>query len=115
MNFISLVLRKAGFRVLPAASGEAALKLCQDGAESLDLALLDIVMPVMDGPQLCTRLRQLYPNLRVLFISGFSEEEISRRCDGAPGAADFIKKPFTATDLLERVKRLIERPVTHVV
>src|SRR5438045_1077055 len=115
LNFVSLVLKKAGFRVLRASNGDAALKLCQDGAETLGMALLDIVMPEMDGPQLCTRLRDLYPNLRVLFMSGFSEEEVSRRCGGSPGQADFLKKPFTATALLARVKGLLERPLTHVV
>jgi DNA-binding response OmpR family regulator len=115
LNFVNLVLKKAGFRVLRAVNGDAALKLCQDGAETVHMALLDIVMPEMDGPQLCTRLRNLYPGLRVLFISGFSEEEVSRRCGGPLGPADFLKKPFTATELLDRVKRLIERPLTHVV
>src|SRR2546430_6896549 len=115
LNFVSLFLKKAGFRVLRASNGDAALKLCQDGAATLDMVVLDIVMPEMDGPLLCTRLRDLYPSLRVLFMSGFSEEEISRRCGGPPGPADFLKKPFTATELLERVKRLIERPLTHVV
>jgi DNA-binding response OmpR family regulator len=115
LNFVSLVLQQAGFRVLHAANGEAALKVCQGGAETLDMALLDIVMPEMDGPQLCARLRHLYPNLRVLFMSGFSDEEVSREWDGSPGPADLLKKPFTATELLERVQRLIERPLTHVV
>jgi DNA-binding response OmpR family regulator len=112
LNFVGLVLRKAGFRVLPALGGTAALKLCQDGAEELDLALLDIVMPQMDGPQLWTRLRGVYPNLRVLFMSGFSDEEVSRRCGGDTGLAEFLKKPFTASELLQRVKRITEGPAT---
>src|SRR5436190_4299177 len=112
LNFVGLVLKKAGFRVLPASGGAAALNLCQDGGEALDLALLDIVMPQMDGPQLCARLRRAYPNLRVIFMSGFSEEEVSRRCGDSPESAEFLKKPFTASELLMRVKRMIDRPVT---
>ena len=112
LNFVGLVLKKAGFHVLPAHGGAAALKLCRDGAEELDLALLDIVMPQMDGPQLCTRLRTAYPNLRVIFMSGFSEEEVSRRCGDVPELAEFLKKPFTAAELVARVKRMMDRPLT---
>jgi two-component system cell cycle sensor histidine kinase/response regulator CckA len=115
LNFVGLVLKKAGFRVLSASSGKAALKLCQNGAEPLDLALLDIVMPEMDGPQVAFGLRSLYPALRILFMSGYTEEEISRRCGDIPGAADLLKKPFTASELLNRINRLIGRPVTQAV
>src|SRR5437763_767545 len=79
LGFIVLVLRKAGFRVLSASGGEAALKLCQDGAEPIDLALVDSEMPRMDGGQLCARLWSLYPNLRVLFMSGYGEDDARRR------------------------------------
>src|SRR5438270_4271209 len=92
LRFVSLVLTRSGYRVLPAACGAAALKLCDSGAEALDLALLDIVMPRMDGPQLCTRLRGVYPDLRVLYMSGFSDEEVTRRCGTA---TVILKKPFT--------------------
>jgi two-component system cell cycle sensor histidine kinase/response regulator CckA len=112
LNFVGLVLKKAGFGVLPAPGGAAALKLVAQRPEPPDLALLDIVMPHMDGPRLCRSLRDLYPNLRVLFMSGYNEEEVNRRCGGGIMDADLIKKPFTATELLSRVRRIIERPAS---
>ena len=96
LNFVGLVLKKTGFRVLPASGGAAALKLCQDGAEAIDLAVLDVVMPHMDGPQLCMHLRDVYPNLRVLFMSGYNEDEVNRRLGFAVEAGEFLRKPFTA-------------------
>jgi two-component system cell cycle sensor histidine kinase/response regulator CckA len=112
LNFIRLVLKKTGFRVLAASGGAAALKLCNDGAEAIDMAVIDIVMPHMDGRQLCTQLRDVYPNLRVLFISGYDEEEVSRRLGGALDTGDFLRKPFTAGELLARVKQISEQPLT---
>src|SRR5882724_5770398 len=82
LNFAELALRRAGFRVLAASGGQAALDLCRAGAEHLDLALLDVVMPRMDGAQLCVALRAVYPNLRVLFMSGFNEDGVGDRCGG---------------------------------
>src|SRR5215813_13235741 len=80
LNFVATVLRRAGFRVLAAPGPRVALKLTKRGAELIDLALLDIVMPEMDGPCLSDALRRYYPGLRILFMSGFNEEEVNRRC-----------------------------------
>lgn len=111
LHFIELVLTQAGLRVLTAASGDEALKRCNGGAETIDLALLDVVMPKMDGAELCGMLHELYPRLRILLMSGYDEAEIGRRC-GAIDSRGFLKKPFTATELVERVKEMLDRPRT---
>jgi len=110
LTFVAAVLKRSGFRVLAAPDSDEALRLTQSGAEPLDLAVLDIIMPETNGPQLYLALRRYYPNLRVLYISGFHPEEVSRRCGGA--RADFLKKPFTSEQLLSRVRRELERPAT---
>jgi CheY-like chemotaxis protein len=109
LNFVAMVLKRAGFRVLAASGSEEALALTNGGGEPLDLALLDIVMPRMDGPALSNALHEFYPDLRVLFMSGFNVEEVNRRVGGP---ADFLKKPFTASQLLERVRQAVERPTS---
>jgi CheY-like chemotaxis protein len=110
LNFTEMALRRAGFRVLAASCGQAALNLCQKGAEHVDLALLDVKMPQMDGAELCIALRQVYPNLRVLFMSGYSEDAVDGRC-GAD-ARDFLTKPFTAAQLIARVNQMVARPLS---
>ena len=110
LKFIEIVLRREGFRVLAASGGAEALQLCGKGAEQVDLAVLDIMMPEMDGPRLCRELRETYPNLRVLFISGYNEAELTRRF--GPESLDLLKKPFTSADLVKRVKQILGRPVS---
>jgi two-component system cell cycle sensor histidine kinase/response regulator CckA len=110
LTFVDMVLRRAGFRVLAAEDAATALRLTQQGAEPLALAVLDIIMPEMDGPALSRVLRKDYPDLRVLYMSGFNQEEVSRRCGGE--RSDFLRKPFTSEQLLNRVRRELERPVT---
>jgi CheY-like chemotaxis protein len=111
LRFVNIVLTKAGFRVLAASGGPAALKLCNQGAEEIDVAVLDVVMPQLDGPHVFERLRQAYPNLRVLFMSGYTEAEVTRRCGGRE-VAEFLKKPFTSGELLARVKQIVEGQIT---
>jgi two-component system, cell cycle sensor histidine kinase and response regulator CckA len=112
LKFVGLVLKRAGFAVRPAACGADALKLALENPEPPDLAVLDLMMPGMDGAQLYDRLRDLHPNLRVLFMSGYNEEEINRRCGGRVENADLLKKPFTSAELLARVRKMIDRPLS---
>jgi CheY-like chemotaxis protein len=109
LNVVTVVLRKAGFRVLPASSGTQALQIAETSEEPIFLAVLDIVMPGLDGPHLATRLREIYPGLRVLFISGYAMP-----ASGIPAGADFLGKPFTASELLRRVTAAVARPLTHM-
>src|SRR5262245_48783678 len=79
LDFTGLVLKRAGFRVLTAASAAGALTLCKQGAEPIDAAILDIVMPEMNGFDLRDNLRQYYPVLPVLFMSGYPANEVNHR------------------------------------
>jgi two-component system cell cycle sensor histidine kinase/response regulator CckA len=112
LKFVDLVLTRGGYRVLAALEANEAIELCQGGAEPLDLALLDVVMPGTDGPQLYSRLREMYPGLRVLYISGFDDPEVRRRCGDHP-LVEVLEKPFDSDQLLRRVRALLERPQTH--
>jgi CheY-like chemotaxis protein len=109
LNVVTVVLRKAGFRVLSASGGTQALQLAETSEEPVFLAVLDIVMPGLDGPQLANRLREIYPDLRVLFISAYTLPPI-----GVPTGADFLGKPFTSDELLRRVNAAVARPLTQL-
>jgi CheY-like chemotaxis protein len=108
LNVVSLVLRKAGFRVLSAAGGNQALRLVEGSDEPVGLAVLDMVMPDLNGPQLFERLLAKNPHIRVLFISGYSLPD-----SGTPPGAGFLGKPFTASELVKRVREIAERPFSH--
>jgi PAS domain S-box-containing protein len=97
------VLEDAGYRVLEAAHGQAALeRLSEDGA-GVRLVITDVVMPGMGGRELAERLAQLRPELPVLFTSGYTDGEILRRGLLQPGAV-FVQKPF-APDSIVRIVR----------
>jgi CheY-like chemotaxis protein len=96
------MLGKAGCIVLLAASGEEALHLCRTYDGSIQLALVDLVMPGLDGPALVERLYPLQPAIRIVFMSGYSLTYLTGR-GLAVEAKDFIRKPFMEKALLQRV------------
>jgi CheY-like chemotaxis protein len=111
LKFVSLVLERAGFTVHTVTSGAAALEMAANFPEPPDLVILDLVMPEMDGVQLSDRLKDIYPNLRILFMSGYNQEEIDLRCGSRPELSGLLKKPFTSSELLSRVRQVIARPL----
>ncbi|MGQ0558233.1 MAG: response regulator [Sphingosinicella sp.] len=97
-------LSRQGYTVLVAENGEAALE--QVGKESeIDLMICDVVMPTMDGPTTAAEVRKRYPNLPILFISGYAEEQLRKSID-MPGVA-FLAKPFSVQELAETVKGIL--------
>jgi len=98
-------LRSRGYYVLQARNGIEALDLAKR-AGRLDLVISDVVMPGMKGPELVARLREHFPKVRVLFVSGLaSADEV-----GGGGDAQFLQKPFLRRDLLNRVFEVIGPP-----
>ena len=103
----TLALRRAGHRVLDAADAAAALRIAEAGAEEIDLLVTDVVMPGMGGRALAAALCERRPELPVLFVSGYSEDEALER-DVAALRAAFLAKPFTPETLCARVDELLE-------
>ncbi len=99
------LLERSGYRVLEARSGEEALALAAAPDTRIDLVLSDMVMPGMSGMELPARLRERRPGLRVLLMTGYTQEAISRA--GAVGEP-MIEKPFTLAGLLERVREVLD-------
>ena len=101
-------LQQAGYRVLEAADGPAALSLSGQPGSEIDLLLTDLVMPEgMDGRELAALLLSARTNLKVIFMSGYSPELAGRQITLQPGQ-EFIQKPCTLDHLLEAVRRCLE-------
>jgi two-component system cell cycle sensor histidine kinase/response regulator CckA len=103
--FSGRALREKGYRVLEANSGDAALSIIKKG-EVLDLLVTDVVMPKMDGPTLNKKVRDLLPNIKTIFISGYTEDTFRRNLDDN-AQIHFLAKPFTLKDLASKVKEVL--------
>ena len=103
---VGFALRREGYRVEPFPDGLSAWKSFERGLP--DLAILDILMPQMDGLELCRRLRALSERLPILFLTS-KDEEFDKVLGLELGADDYLTKPFSMRELLARVKVLLRR------
>jgi two-component system cell cycle sensor histidine kinase/response regulator CckA len=97
------VLKEAGYFVLDAGSGEDALVIAARYDGPIHLLLSDVVMPAMTGPELARRLLEVRPALRVLFMSGYTDDRVSGRTQDV-ATTEPLSKPFSAEVLTERVR-----------
>jgi two-component system, cell cycle sensor histidine kinase and response regulator CckA len=104
--FSARALRNKGYTVLEAKSGEAALKIIASGGEPIDLIITDVVMPRMDGPTLIKQVREAMPEVKVIFISGYTEDTFRKRLDNEQGI-HFLAKPFSLKQLATKVKEVM--------
>jgi two-component system, cell cycle sensor histidine kinase and response regulator CckA len=101
------ILEREGLRVIQAPDGGAALELVEHVGPP-QLVLTDVIMPGMGGAELARRLKQRWPALPIIFMSGYSAEELERQ--GATGAGDnLIQKPFTPSSLVASVSAALSR------
>jgi CheY-like chemotaxis protein len=106
-DLVLAVLKARGYRVLCADSGAEAMHLEQDHPNRIHLLITDVVMPGMSGRELAEHLLSLRPELKVLFISGYTDDAVLRHGVTAPGSA-FLQKPFALEDLLQRTRALLD-------
>lgn len=100
------VLQLAGYKVLEAESGSDGLDLARNHGGAIDLLVSDVLLPRMSGPELVAPLAQLRPGIKVLFLSGLSEDEC--RDLGIPEGIPIVQKPFTPQTLAQAVRKAIE-------
>ncbi len=102
------ILRKQGYRILEAPHGGDAFLICEQGKEPVHLLLTDVVMPGLNGPELARRLRYFHPEMKVLFMSGYTDNTIFQQ-----GVLDhgmfFLQKPFTVEGLVGKVREVLDR------
>ncbi len=101
--FSTRALSNKGYEVFEAASGEDALKLIEEKKPELDMIVSDVMMPGMTGPEMIKKILPIYPDIKVLFISGFGESAFDESF-GVERDFNFLPKPFTLKDLVEKVK-----------
>ncbi len=96
------MLEEHGYTVLEAEEGKAALKIAKEKQGAIGLVLTDVVMRGMSGPELVGRMKELYPAMKAVYMSGYTGELIAERDLAANGVA-LLEKPFTRTSLLKTV------------
>ena len=101
------VLENCGYRLLEAADGVAALSVCERYEEPIHLLLTDVVMPRMGGRGVADRLAQLHPEMKVLYMSGYTDDVIVHH-GGLDEGTHFLQKPFTPEDLLRKVREVLD-------
>ena len=101
------ILGQAGYRVLEAANGDDAERIFADHAGSIDLVVTDVIMPGCSGPELLSRLQVQAPALRVLYMSGYTDQAFVQKA-GLDRGLPFVQKPFTAAELVRQVRQTLE-------
>lgn len=101
------ILQRANYKVLEAESGAAALKISDSHPEKIDLLISDMFMPGLRGPEVALALAPKRPGLRVLFMSGYADQD-SR--SGVPQGANFLNKPFSGKELAAKVAEVLRGP-----
>ena len=101
------LLEVMGYRVFTARNGQEALKIYQDQKEDIDIVLLDMIMPGMNGTHVYEQLKIINPDVKVLLLSGYSRDReatarLANRCNG------FIQKPFKMQDLSRSIRKALE-------
>jgi CheY-like chemotaxis protein len=99
-------LEMLGYRVLQASHGEEALEVARAYTGAIDLVVSDVVMPIMGGPALVQRLRIERPHIKVLFVSGYTDDAIVRQGVLEPGV-EFLQKPFALAALARRIRDIL--------
>jgi two-component system cell cycle sensor histidine kinase/response regulator CckA len=96
-------LTSRGYTVLEAGNGVEAIEVIEQRGGDVDLVVSDVVMPEMDGPTLATRLREINPGLKIIFVSGYAEDAFDKNLPDDV-KFNFLPKPFTLKQLVAAVK-----------
>jgi CheY-like chemotaxis protein len=104
---IRTVLSGAGYRILEATNGEEALAVCRREHGNVQLVATDVIMPRMGGGALGQWLRGIDPQIKVLYLSGYTDDALQRRSVQLTPSS-FLRKPFTAATLLRKVREILD-------
>jgi len=105
---VSRILGAEGYNVLEAAHGGAALVLAEEHGPKIDLVLTDIIMPEVGGPELVDRLKDRWPEIRVVYMSGYTDD-VAVHQDAVAEGVVFVQKPFDPNALLSSIRAVLDR------
>jgi CheY-like chemotaxis protein len=103
------MINRMGHRTLVAVHGREALRIFQEHRAEIDMILLDLTMPELDGPESLVRLRRIDPNIKVVLTSGYSEEEAYRHIDPTE-IQGFLQKPYLLREFYQVIGKVLEIP-----
>lgn len=106
--FAARALATRGYKVLEASNGEMGLEVVMEEEGKIDIMVSDVVMPHMDGPTMAKRVKERYPDIKVVFISGYTEDAFEDDID-RPEDFTFLPKPFSLKELASKVKEVMTR------
>ena len=107
-EFVAINLAAAGYGVLEADNGKEALEIFQENSDEIDIALIDIMMPGMNGYELCKKIREITVQTGIIFLSARTQE-VDKLTGFSAGADDYITKPFSISELHARMDSLYRR------
>jgi CheY-like chemotaxis protein len=110
-TLVRKMLARYGYRIIDTSDPDEALAWSSRHPGPIDLLVTDVVMPGMSGPVLAERLAQRHPGLRILFMSGYTDDTVLHHGVLSPGI-HFLQKPFTHKGLAGRVREVLDAPAS---
>ncbi|MBE3065178.1 MAG: PAS domain S-box protein, partial [Spirochaetes bacterium] len=107
LGFVLSVLGRSGYKATGARNGEQALAAASSRTDPIQLLLTDVVMPQMSGPDLGRKLKEIHPDIRILYMSGFTDHPAVQQ-GVRDNQVDLIRKPFTANALLRKIRDVLD-------
>jgi two-component system, cell cycle sensor histidine kinase and response regulator CckA len=107
-NVIKKILSRAGYKVLDVPDAAEALRIGENDRYKVDLLLTDVTMPNVSGPELAKRLAQSKPEMKIIYMSGYTQNAIVHHHGALDPEIHFIEKPFSPAKLLEKVRAVLE-------
>jgi CheY-like chemotaxis protein len=104
---IQIVLESNGYKVYTAQDGEEAVKIYQEHTHEIDLVISDMGLPKLTGLSEFERLKEINPDVKIIFASGFFEPEMRTTLEKA-GAKDFLQKPYVIDDILLKIRHALD-------
>ncbi|MDD2856794.1 MAG: response regulator, partial [Desulfuromonadaceae bacterium] len=101
------LLQDLGYRVLEARDGSEAVSLMEDFGDTVDMLLLDVIMPRMNGYDALAAIRQRYPEIPCLFLSGYSDDVLKQKAN-LSGDFEYLSKPILPDHLMSAVRSLLD-------
>ena len=107
-KLVTFLLRRSGYTIIEAVNGREAVDTVGERGGDLGAVLLDVMMPEMNGHEALPAMRELRPDLPVVFFSGFDQNEVAEHLTGSSAYTSFVPKPFDNRGLIEEIQRAVD-------